>query len=139
MPETIRRLRTKTDTSTPDTSPATAGDAPSESELASMPIGCNRALIWLHMVDASGERLEDNGTTVDVTIYPVGTAREVVDEEVVPTTLVGDTVPLEGWSAIRCIDVAMPAGVSFWVGMGALASPPAGTVHTRVYWLPYRA
>lgn len=132
MPETITLLRTKANTDTPDTNWANSGATPPA--VASMPLGCNGALVWLHMVDGDGERLANNSTTVDVTIMPVG----VSGSGDAAVTMVGDTSPLTGWSAVRVVDLAMPHGASFAVHLGALTSPPASIAAVRVYWLPYR-
>jgi hypothetical protein len=129
MPETVQLLRTKSDTDTSDDQWWEDGTEPPD--LAEMPLGCNRVLVWLHMVDEDGVRLANNTTTVDVTIVPVGRARLVDGETVTLEPLVGDTVPLTGHSVVRVIDLAMP--------MSLLASPPAGIDATRVYWVPYKA
>lgn len=135
MPETLQLLRSKADTATPDPSHA-EGEPVDAAELGTMPIGCNRALLWLRMVDAEGATVADTEpSTVPVTVVPtmVGPGDD-------PIRVVGESAALTSpWPVRECIDLAMPPGCSFVVEMGAVVDPPAGLDALEVWWLPYRA
>jgi hypothetical protein len=139
MPENLQRMRRKTNTATPDDSYA-EGEPIVEGQLATMPLGYNRALVWLLMVDGDDEVLPDTEpTTLAVTVVPTMEGRRTAGAD--PVRVVGEASPLDpaAWPVRRCISLAMPEGASFALQLGALVDPPAGIAALEAWWLPYRA
>lgn len=137
MPENLQRLRRKTDTDTPD--PSYVEGQIESAELATIPLGYNRALVWLRMVGAGDVELADTeGTTVEVAVIPTHQGRAAGGDLV---RVVGEASPLSpsAWPVRRCLDIAMPEGASFALQLSALTNPPDGIAAIEAWWVPYRA